>query len=34
MLISHFRRYKAGWWLLHAAAIPLTFWLGHLVRIR
>jgi hypothetical protein len=32
MLISHIRRYKPGWWLLHAVAVPLTFWIGHLIR--
>ena len=23
---------KPGWFLLHAAAIAFTFWLGHVVR--
>ncbi len=34
MFLSHFRRYKPGWWMLHLAVVPLTFWLGHLVRIK
>jgi hypothetical protein len=25
-------RYKPGWWVLHALAIGLTFYLGHIVK--
>jgi hypothetical protein len=25
------RLYSTGWWLLHVAALALTFWLGHAV---
>jgi hypothetical protein len=32
MLTRHFMRYKPGWWVLHALAIGLTFYLGHIVK--
>jgi hypothetical protein len=32
MMLKYFMRYKPGWWLLHAAAISFTLYLGHLVR--
>jgi hypothetical protein len=34
MLIARIRRYKPGWWLLHLVVVPLTIWLGHLVRFQ
>jgi hypothetical protein len=24
-------RYKPGWWILHVAAVLLTFYLGHMM---
>ncbi len=27
-----FLLYKPGWWILHAVAITLIFWLGHAIR--
>lgn len=28
-MLKHIMRYKPGWWILHIAAVSLTFWLGH-----
>ena len=30
-MIGYFMRYKPGWWVLHAVAVGLTLYLGHIV---
>ena len=32
VIMKNFRLYKPGWWIVHALAIALFFWLGHAVR--
>lgn len=31
-MLKHFMKFRPGWWVLHLAAILLTFWLGALTR--
>jgi hypothetical protein len=31
-MLKHIRYLKPGWWILHIAAIALTFYLGHAIR--
>lgn len=31
-MLRHIMKGSPGWWLLHVAAILLTFWLGTLTR--
>ena len=28
-MLKYILRYRKGWWILHALAISLTFYLGH-----
>ena len=30
-MLKYFMRYKPGWWVLHIAAVSLTFYLGHMM---
>ena len=30
-MLKYFMRYKPGWWVLHIAAVLLTFYLGHMM---
>jgi len=31
-MLKHFMKFRPGWWLLHAAAVALTLWLGAVTR--
>jgi hypothetical protein len=31
-MLKHFMKFRPGWWVLHVAAILLTFWLGSVTR--
>jgi hypothetical protein len=31
-MLKHFMKLRPGWWVLHAAAILFTFWLGGMTR--
>lgn len=31
-MIQYFLRYKPGWWVLHVAAVAITYYIGHMVR--
>jgi hypothetical protein len=31
-MLKHFMKFQPGWWLLHLAAVALTFWLGSITR--
>jgi hypothetical protein len=31
-MLRHFMKFRPGWWVLHVAAILLTFWLGSVTR--
>jgi hypothetical protein len=31
-MLKYFMKFKPGWWVLHAVAIGLTFYLGHMVK--
>jgi len=31
-VLKYIMRYKPGWWILHALAIFLTFYLGHRIQ--
>jgi len=33
-MLKYFMRYKPGWWVLHIAAISLTFYIGSMVTFR
>ena len=33
-VVKHFMRFKPGWWILHACAVALTLYLGHMVRFK
>jgi len=30
-MLKYFMRYRPGWWVLHVAAVALTFFVGHMV---
>ena len=30
-MLKYFMRYKPGWWILHIAAVSLTFYLGRMM---
>lgn len=31
-MLRHIMRYRPGWWILHVAAVALTFYLGHRIK--
>ena len=31
-MLKHFMKFRPGWWVLHLAAVALTFWLGAVTR--